>query len=435
MAKKKPKKTPGRLIVLGISMVILLAFAVIATVTVGVQQGWQIPGIGSIGVGIGTITGSQGTGYSTTSGYTTTGSGPVCTGSSCPSGSVLPPGTLGFNMALVGVFSDNGPNSTISSQQGLPGLDAISIGGRPLKFVDAQSVVGYVSSAPLPAGSTAEFRVNETSLNEHSNFVNWHYYDYTTGFVKNNTVALFLLPDFPISGIQVFADSCQSNSTGGVNCNLPNGTIQTRRVDWNVRTTVTITTPNLAVLPLTYSNVAVAAADFDGRHMVGCTNCGGGPGPGNPNPPPAALPATFNGNGNGETRATINAPTPPTNPCVGSSCGPVTTTTCAPCINANNQVARVTVTGHTTDSVGRTTSGSGTTSSGARGLGSAGNQCLNVLPSLCIIQSLLPVNYVSLSVGSPELVNPWALALFAAIWVAVMMGIIGFVLLARRWLR
>ncbi|MGP8070397.1 MAG: hypothetical protein ACLP5V_10955, partial [Candidatus Bathyarchaeia archaeon] len=45
--------------------------------------------------------------------------------------------------------------------------------------------------------------------------------------------------------------------------------------------------------------------------------------------------------------------------------------------------------------------------------------------------SLLPVNYVPLSFGSFEVVNPWALLFFAIIWVAVAAGILAIVVLAR----
>jgi len=162
LARKK-EGVSGRVVVLSTVLIIMVVLAILVTVNVGIQNGWTIPGIGSVGFGTGTGTNSTGSGTVTTT--ATGGSGYItCTSTSCPSGSILPGGQVEFNMQLLAVYTD-GTNSSISNQQGIPNLAQISFNGKPIDHVDAQALVGYVSSLPLPPGSTATYVVNETSLN------------------------------------------------------------------------------------------------------------------------------------------------------------------------------------------------------------------------------------------------------------------------------
>ena len=198
----------------------MVVLATLVSLDVGVQSGWKIPGIGSVGFG----TGSNSTGSGTVTTTGTSGSNYVtCTQTSCPPNSILPSGQVEFNMKLLAVYTD-GTNSSIANQQGIPNLAQISFNGKPLDHIDTQALVGYVSSLPLPPGSTATYVVNETALNSKTNYMTWHSFNYETGFVDNNTVSLFLLPDFKMPAVQVYSDVCNTNSTGGVTCNLPEHT-------------------------------------------------------------------------------------------------------------------------------------------------------------------------------------------------------------------
>jgi hypothetical protein len=414
LARKKDPVS-GKVVALSTIFLIMLVLAIVATINIGIQAGWQIPGIGSIGFGAGT-TNSTGSGTVTTTGNS--GSGYItCTATNCPSGSILPSGQVKFNMQLVAVYPD-GTNSTISNQQGIPNLAQISFNGRPLDHVDAQAVIGYVSSLPLPPGSTATYVVNETALNSKTNYEVWHSFNYETGFINNNTLSLFLLPDFNLPAVQVYSDVCNNNSTGGVTCNLPANTPQSRQVTWNVVASVTITAPaNFAVLPFTVSNIAVSAANFNAENIVGCTNCGStGPTP--------TVTATINTN---TASINNNKQTPTPNICNGCP-GPT-----PPSSSASSAPAQVTaqeegqaVIERETGSDGRTNLGEGRTSGGGAVTSKTEGESVAEREA-----SLLPVNYVPLSFGSFQVVNPWALLFFAIIWVAVVTGILAIWMLWR----
>ena len=90
-------------------------------------------------------------------------------------------------------------------------------------------------------------------------------------------------------------------------------------------------------------------------------------------------------------------------------------------------VACGSVGGSTKGNDGSSSSGSGTSKSGS-GTSQVGNgnQHIGNSGSYKFADSLLPLpgNYVSLSVGSFEVVNTWALLFFAIVWVAVAVGIV-----------
>jgi hypothetical protein len=414
LARKKDPVS-GKVVALSTIFLIMLVLAIVATINVGIQNGWTIPGIGSIGFGTGT-TNSTGSGTVTTTGNS--GSGYItCTATSCPSGSILPAGQVKFNMQLLAVYPD-GTNSTISNQQGIPNLAQISFNGRPLDHVDAQAVIGYVSSLPLPPGSTATYIVNETALNSKTNYEVWHSFNYETGFINNNTLSLFLLPDFNLPAVQVYSDVCNNNSTGGVTCNLPANTPQSRQVTWNVVASVTITAPaNFAVLPFTVSNIAVSAANFNAENIVGCTNCGTSATP--------SVTATLNTN-SASINSNANANKGNNSPPIGcANCNPGTSSS-APAQVTSQEEGNYVIE-RQTGSDGKTNLGQGTTTGGGKVTSKTEGESVAERPQA----SLLPVNYVPLSFGSFEVVNPWALVFFTIIWVAVAAGIAAIIVLAR----
>ncbi len=413
----------------------MLVLAVLATVDVGIRNGWVIPGIGSVGFGTGTGSNSTGSGTVTTTG--TSGSGYItCTQSSCPSGSILPSGQVEFNMQLLAVYTD-GTNSSIANQQGIPNLAQISFNGKPLDHIDTEALVGYVSSLPLPPGSTATYVVNETSLNSKTNYEVWHSFNYETGFVDNNSVSLFLLPDFTMPAVQVYSDVCNTNSTGGVSCNLPANTPQSRQVTWNVIASVTVAAPaQFAVLPFTVSNIAVSAGDFSADNIVGCTNCGSNP--------PAPIPAVITPTTAIITSGNKQTPAKPVG-CTSNCPQTITTTTPAESINPGQQgcvlqlfplfaAACGSVGGSTKGGDGSSSSGSGKETFGAGGnSGSGANGSPGTNKNQHPISLLpLPGDYVALSFGSFQVVNTWALVFFAIVWVAVAAGIAAIVVLATR---
>ncbi|MGP8126856.1 MAG: hypothetical protein ACLP9D_03515 [Candidatus Bathyarchaeia archaeon] len=426
MAKKK-EAVPGRVVVLSTVLVIMVVLATLVSLDVGVQSGWKIPGIGSVGFG----TGSNSTGSGTVTTTGTSGSNYVtCTQTSCPPNSILPSGQVEFNMKLLAVYTD-GTNSSIANQQGIPNLAQISFNGKPLDHIDTQALVGYVSSLPLPPGSTATYVVNETALNSKTNYMTWHSFNYETGFVDNNTVSLFLLPDFKMPAVQVYSDVCNTNSTGGVTCNLPANTPQTRQVTWNVIASVTVAAPaQFAVLPFTVSNIAVSAGNFGADNIVGCTNCGSSP--------PAPIAATVTGStATVITNKDITKPTPKEPPTVTETTNPeINSATGQGCLMLLPSFSL----GPCGESLGGNTKGGDGSNTAGSGKGTFGGgqvkiqPCAALLPTLCLAGgavSLLPVNYVPLSFGSFEVVNPWALLFFAIIWVAVAAGILAIVVLAR----
>jgi len=428
----------------------MLVIAILATVTVGINEGWKIPGIGSVGESTGsgfnsTSSSGSGTINCNANGVCTYQNGtPVCTYASCPSGSVLPTGEVAYNTQLVAVYSDGGANSTISSQSGVPTFAQIEIGGRPLNYVDAQFVVGYISSVPLPAGTTVTFVINETALNTHTFLETWKSYTDTIGFVDNNTVSLFLLPHFAMPAVQVFADECNTNSTGGWTCNLPssNSTIQTRRVQWNIETTVTVRPPGgLSVLPLEVTGSTFSEADLNLQGAVGCTNCGIQPSPTltatlTPNraevqlpspshlgPKPAGNPYEVPGSGQVSPGGQVEV-------CDNSECHFYECTGADCQLQVNEETAPV----------GKPGSGQGS----PEGVGGNGGAGINESAKQAYANgdqvkgygrfSLLPLpgGYITLSLGSFEVINTWALAFFAIVWVAVAAGIIAIIVLWRR---
>jgi hypothetical protein len=331
-------------------------------------------------------------------------------------------------MNLEAVYTD-GTNSSIVSQSNVPtlALGQIQIGGKNVDHVAAESLVGYVSSYPLPAGSTAYYVVNETAFNSATDYEWWNAYKYTTGFV--GTVSLFLLPIFDLPAIQVYSDLCTANSTGGVSCTFPNANPVARQVTWNVAATVTVTAPaQFAVAPFSVSNLDVAAADFSALGITGCTNCGSSPAP--------AVAATMSGTGN-SVSAKVSPPSNP-NPNSYSSCptcstpSPPVYTTVTMGTPPTTSTTPVTVTGTTSSSSnggnGSKSSGSGTGDSGSGmhggpgpGEGPGGLQ-----------KSLLPVSYVALSFSGFQILNSSALIVLAIIWIVVMAALVSLFIVIYR---
>jgi hypothetical protein len=271
------KSNQSRSIVALIGAFVLVVLVLVGTVAIGVQLGWQIPGIGSIGLS----NGQTGNGGSGTYSYTITGANgqvtvyTVTTGSTGSGQSIIPVGQVAFNMQLVADFTD-GTNQTISSVGSLPGLDSIQIGGRSVKDVRARTLIGFVSPISLPSTAVADIKANVTMYNEKTQVAIWRTYEYSSGFVDGGTTALLLLPDFSVTAPTVYSDLCNELTNGTITCNTVGGAPASRRVDWSV--TATVTLGGLNVIPQTFTGTTGSAADF-GVNIAGCTNCGSGKSP------------------------------------------------------------------------------------------------------------------------------------------------------------
>lgn len=430
--RSKSSKLRARDVIVPIGLLILLIVVIVGTVNVGVQQGWQLPwGIGSVGLSNNGQTGSGQTGAYTytltgTNGVisvytgTTTGTGQTGTGQS-----FIPVGQVAFNMKLIAEFTD-GTNSTISSTGNLPGLDVIQIGGRSVKDVRAQTLIGFVSATPLPSTAIADIKANVTLYNEKTTLAVWRTYEYTSGFVDGGTTTLVLLPDFTVTAETVFSDTCSTMTNGTVTCSKINGAAPTpRRVDWSVQSTIVIS--GFSVIPQTFSGSTVSSADFS-TTIQGCTNCGGNGSPSSP-----TMPATFSPN-----KAEITKPTPgPVGPTGGTDTVTMDTTpdvTYSGCLEILPSFCVVGSTGHgtkgSTDSIrgsdGSTSSAKGTQTGAGANKGSPNARQIAI--------SLLPDYYVPLDLGngSWEFLNPWAALFFAVIYIAFALGVMLLIILYRR---
>ncbi len=126
MAKKK-EAVPGRVVVLSTVLVIMVVLATLVSLDVGVQSGWKIPGIGSVGFG----TGSNSTGSGTVTTTGTSGSNYVtCTQTSCPPNSILPSGQVEFNMKLLAVYTDTPTHPLLINRAYRTWLRSVSTGNR-----------------------------------------------------------------------------------------------------------------------------------------------------------------------------------------------------------------------------------------------------------------------------------------------------------------
>jgi len=424
------KKLRARDVAIPIGVFILLIFVIVGTIEIGIGQGWQIPGIGSVGLsGQNGQTGSGTSfGYYTYTGYytsTTTGSNGVVgtitglttmivattTGQNGQSGagqSIIPVGKVGFNMQLIADFSD-GTNQTISSSGTLPGLDVIQIGGKSVRQVRARTLVGFVSATPLPSTAVADIIANVTMYNERTHLTNWRTYEFNTGFVNGGTTALVLLPDFQVTGEDVYSDVCSQFNNGTIGCSQVGGAPASRRIDWTAYATVTVS--GLSIIPETYSGYIGSSADFSAS-ISGCTNCGG-----NAPTVPAASTSTGVSTANGD-KVDLPKPQPP---------APVTLP------SPGIQVVQA-MTEHITDRAKGTADATGKQTSGGRGLGS-GVTCLS-LTQLCVanLANLLPVSPVQLSLGNGawQFINPWAAGFFTVIYVAATLGFVLMAIVYRR---
>ena len=187
------------------AFIILLTFVFIAGIRIAAQNGYTIPGLGSIGSIGGNSTSTGGTGGSSSS---SGGNG----------GMVMPVGKVSFNMALIADWSD-GTSQSIYQNNGLPGFGVlIQVGGRNVSDVRAQVWVGYTLANSLPAGSNAKVEANVTMTNEKTGHVSWKDYVYNLPIGGTTTTVVQQLPDFAVTGIDVFADACSKLTNGTISC-------------------------------------------------------------------------------------------------------------------------------------------------------------------------------------------------------------------------
>jgi hypothetical protein len=452
----KPKKSTelrARNVIIPIGLLILLVLVIVGTIDIGIQQGWNIPGIGSIGLS-GGQTGSGGTGtytstytycgsglnvvctYTTTSnGIVTTATGIIMTGTTVITTtggqSFIPVGQVAFNMQLEADYTD-GTNSIISSVGSLPGLDLFQIGGKNVQDVTARTLVGFVSASPLPSTAVATITANVTLYNERTTLAVWRTYEYTTSFVDGGTTALVLLPDFTVTPQTVYSDVCSTLANGTITCSTVGGVAPaSRRVDWSVQATVAIS--GLSVIPQTFTGSTVSSADFS-TVISGCTNCGGNGTP--------SIPSTITNGGAIDNRGdTIQCPS--------GNCTPTNPTSVIPavggciellplfCIVPSNTVGGPGITGTPEHISGRdgtqTDAHGGQTGGGARG----GNANTGNAPGGAgreHLISLLPSYYVPLDLGNGGwmFLNPWAAVFFAVIYIAFAFAALMLVILWRR---
>jgi hypothetical protein len=251
--KRRKKKLTAKNVALPVAVLILLTFSCLAVVSVLYSNGSiTIPGIGTIIV------------TNPSSGSNSSGSG------------YIPVGQLSFSMQLIANYADKA-NITISTVGNFPSLDVIQVHNRTVKQVFSRALVAFVAANPLPAGSTANFVINYTILNLHSYYTTWRIYRLQVPFL-NGTTALVMLPDFPITGQQVYSDVCNQLSNGTLNCNgFQHAGSLTRRVQWSIAASLNVTTP-LSLIPQKYSSSIVSSADFDAQgSFKSCNNCNAAP--------------------------------------------------------------------------------------------------------------------------------------------------------------
>jgi hypothetical protein len=441
-SRKSKSSSPARTKVGALILILLITFGALGTISLAVQEGWTIPGLGSIGLGSGGIftTGifqtKSGAGSTNSS---SSGGTQACSGSNCIT---IPSGTVAFNLQLVAEYSD-GTNATISSQSGLPALAGIQINGKQVNEVDAQAVVGYVSNGPLPAGSTANFVINFTQYNEQTHLNRWNWYTITTGFVDNNTLAVFRVPDFTAPAVEVYSDYCANNSTG-YSCTFPSTTPAPRRVDWNLNANVTLSIPGLQLITSSlHTGNTVGAADFSASGITGCTNCGTT----SSSPIAATLSSGAAQSGGAAYAASLNH-TPPPSSCT-TNCGYQSTNPTAPNYACANCIVSSTITpayvaatvgaitGFTVTSTttygGTSAHGAGSGGSGGS-VGNVGSRSFNSHLSANSAKraSLLPESYINTTLfGGLSLLNPWAVLIIIAGWVLAAIALVYLIIRLR----
>jgi len=436
-------KLRARDVILPVTFVILATFLFVAGFSTNPNGtasffGIQIPAL------VGNNGSSSGTPGST-SGSGLTGSG----GGS----SALPLGQVSYNMQLIASYTD-GSNQTISTvgNPQLPSLAQIKVNGRAISHVTARALIGYQSPVPLPANAVAHFIVNFTALNEQTSYLRWRAYDIHSPFTSaNNTLALALLPDFPLTGLEVYSDICNALSNGTINCSgqqNPNGV--SRRIDWGLRTTVTIIDQNgFTLIPTSSTFTTISSADFsENGDVSGCTNCGGAPPSGGGGGtvittggglvPGGSITATQTPSVTTVTNKADVVKITPT-PAITTPTGPTGTQIQTV---VNQKVVTVPQNGQAKIGLNNIKSnGDGTGkvggATGGRGLGggSSGTHCFSYFPEFCLAASLLPSNYVPLSWGNFTLfINQWSLTFIVVLYlIIVIFGTIGiFWLLGRK---
>ena len=110
--------------------------------------------------------------------------------------------------------------------------------------------------------------------NEKTGHVSWKDYVYNLPIGGTTTTVVQQLPDFEVTGIDVFADACSKLTNGTISCTGTAGALPApRRVDWHVQGTVTLT--GFSLVPQTFTADSISSADFSTTGIKGCTNCGG----------------------------------------------------------------------------------------------------------------------------------------------------------------
>ena len=211
-----------------------------------------------------------------------TGSG----NSTSSGGTLIPAGTISFAMQLIANYADN-TNQTLQSSGTFPTLDVIQVHNKTVNQVISRAVVAFASSNVLPSGSSASFIINYTIFNLQSRLTLWRLYHVSESMI-NGTYAFVMLPDFPITGKQVYSDICGTLANGTLSCSgTQNHNSVTRRVEWSIFASLNVTTP-LSLIPQSFGGSTISSADFDATgSSTTCVNCNGAP----------TVSATFNPNG------------------------------------------------------------------------------------------------------------------------------------------
>ena len=372
MAKRKKLKAKD--VALPVALIVVLTLSSAALIAELYYNGSiTIPGIGTV-----VLTGS---GNSTQSGET-----------------IVPAGTISFAMQLIANYADN-TNQTLQSSGTFPTLDVIQVHNKTVNQVIARALVAFASSNVLPAGSTASFVINYTVFNLKSYLTLWRIYHVTENMV-NGTYAFVLLPEFPVTGKQVYSDICSTMANGTLACSgTQNHSSVTRRVEWSIFASLNVTTP-LSLIPQSFSGATISSADFDATgSSTTCVNCNGA----------ASVKATFSNDGKsadvGSSPGSPSGPTPPervsllgnTNPTVpgGSTTNFGSVSPSGGQVGGNGAArAGTSAGGGGTINGGQT--GGGTGLRGAGEVGGGGPRGVN--PGEKAV-NLMPVSYVSFTVG------------------------------------
>lgn len=264
MARKKKLKDRNRAkpgdVLLPLVCLLLIVFLVLGGVQVATQNGWTLGNIGIPPIQSGS-NGSSGTAENNPSNAPT---------------AVIPTGQVSFDMAIVAYYSD-GSNETLYERSTLPNNVAWipQVHGKNVDRLQGNAVAAIATDTPLPANSIAHFKMNFTVFISRLNMSKWMYREEDVPLVAQNTVALAILPPFPVYGNDVFP------STSGLSGS------EVRAVTWKADVSVTVRDPNgLTVLgPLAGIDLSQASFNLGGNIQV-CTDCAPPAAPVGPTPAP-----------------------------------------------------------------------------------------------------------------------------------------------------